>query len=65
MQWDMDFVKGITSFSFVDQTVTSCIGLLIRGPWFSYAHIEVGGGASYARELRSGVLRLRIYLPAY
>ena len=28
--------------------MTSCIGLLIQGPWFSYAHIEVGGGASYA-----------------
>ena len=48
MQGDMDFVNCITSFSFVDQIVTSCIGLLIQGPWFSYAHIEVGGGASYA-----------------
>ena len=28
--------------------MTSCRGLLIQGPRFSYVHIEVGGGASYA-----------------
>ena len=28
--------------------MTSCVGLLINGPRFSYAHIEVGDGASYA-----------------
>ena len=44
----MDFANCLTSFSFTDQIVTGCIGLLVRGPWFSYAHIEVGGGASYA-----------------
>ena len=48
MQGDMDFADCLTSFSFKDQTVTSCVGLLVQGPWFSYAHIEVGGGASYA-----------------
>ena len=48
MQGDMDFANCLTSFSFLDQIVTSCIGLLVQGPWFSYAHIEVGGGASYA-----------------
>ena len=48
MQGDIDFVDCVTSFSFVDQILTSSVGLLIPGPWFSYAHIEVGGGASYA-----------------
>ena len=48
MHGDMDFVNCITSLSIVDQIVTSRIRLLIQGPWFSYAHIEVGGGASYA-----------------
>ena len=64
----MDLVNCITSFSFVDQIVTSSIGLLIQGPWFSYAHIEVGGGdimLSCIREFRSGVLPLPIDLPAY
>ena len=41
MQGDMDFVDCIFSFSFIDQIVTSCIDLLVQGPWFSYAHIEV------------------------
>ena len=48
MQRDMDFADCLTCFSFTDQIVTSCVGLLVQGPWFSYAHIEVGGGASYA-----------------
>ena len=48
MQGDMDFSNSLNSFSFADQIVTSCVGLLINAPWFSYAHIEVGGGASYA-----------------
>ena len=44
----MDFAKCLKSFSFLDQIATSCVGLLVQGPFFSYAHIEVGGGASYA-----------------
>ena len=48
MQGDMDFANCLTSFSFPDQIVTSSVGLLVHGSWFSYAHIEVGGGASYA-----------------
>ena len=28
--------------------MTISVGLIIHGPWFSYAHIEVGGGAPYA-----------------
>ena len=48
MQGDMDFSNCLNSVSFADQIVTSCVALLINGPWFSYAHIEVGVGASYA-----------------
>ena len=48
MKGDKDFFNCWNSFSFVDPIVTSCVGLLINGPWFSYAQIEVGGGASYA-----------------
>ena len=48
MQGDMDFANCLTSFSFTNQIVTSCLGLFVLGPWFSYAHIEVGGGAAYA-----------------
>ena len=44
----MDFGDCVTSFPFKDQIVTSCIGLFVQGPWFSYAHMEVGGGTSDA-----------------
>ena len=27
---------------------TSCIGLIIKGPWFTFAYTENGGGASFA-----------------
>ena len=47
-QGDMDFADCLTSFSFIDQSVTSCIGFLVQGPWFSNAQREVGEGASYA-----------------
>ena len=48
MQVDTDFANCLTSFSIIDQIVTSCIGSLVQGPWFLCAHIEVGGGTSYA-----------------
>ena len=48
MQGDIDLSSCLNSFSFADQIVTSCVGLLINGLRFSYAQIEVGGGAFYA-----------------
>ena len=48
MQADMNFSPCLPPYCFLDQIVTSCMGLLIRGPWFSFAHTEVGGGASFA-----------------
>ena len=44
----MDFSNFLNSLSFEDQIVTSCVGLLINRPWFSYAHVKVDGGAYYA-----------------
>ena len=47
-QADMNFQHCHTPYCFIDQVITSCMGLLINGPWFTYAHVEVGGGASFA-----------------
>ena len=48
MQADMNFSYCLSPYCFLDQIVTSCMGLLINGPWFTYAHTEIGGGASFA-----------------
>ena len=44
----MNFNHCLSPVCFRDQIVTSCMGLLIKGPWFTYAHTEIGGGASFA-----------------
>ena len=48
IQTDMNFNHCISPFCSLDQIVTSCMGLLINGRWFTYAHTEIGGGASFA-----------------
>ena len=48
IQADMNFNHCLSPYCFLDQVVTSCMGLLIKGPWFIYAHTEIGGGASFA-----------------
>ena len=48
IQADMNFSRCLTPFCFVDQIVTICMGLLIKGPWFTYTHTEISGGASFA-----------------
>ena len=48
IQADMNFSHCLSLFCFRDQIVTSCMGLLIKEPWFTYAHTEIGGGASFA-----------------
>ena len=48
LQADMDFSHCLSPYCFIDQVVTSCMGLLINGPWFTFAHTEIGGGASFA-----------------
>ena len=47
LQADMNFSYCLSPYCFIDQLVTSCMGLLINGPWFTYAHTEIGGGASF------------------
>ena len=48
IQADTNFSHCLSRSCFLDQIVTSCMGLLIKGPWFTYAHTEIGGGASFA-----------------
>ena len=48
IQADMNFSHCLSPFCFRDQIITSCMGLLIKGPWFTYTHTEIGGGASFA-----------------
>ena len=48
IQADMDFQHCLSPKCFNDQAITSCMGLLLHGPWFTFAHTEIGGGASYA-----------------
>ena len=51
---DMNFSHCLSPYCFLDQIITSCMGLLIKGPWFTYAHTEVGGGASFV-SLNTGI----------
>ena len=45
----MDFRHCLSPYCFpIDQVITSCMGLLIKGPWFTFAYTENGGGASFA-----------------
>ena len=48
IQADMNFSHSLTPYCFFDHISTSCMGLLIRRPWFTYAFTEIGGGASFA-----------------
>ena len=48
IQANVNFSHCLSPYCFLDQIVTSCMGLLIEGPWFTYAYTEVGGGASFA-----------------
>ena len=48
IQADMNFSHCLSPYCFLDQIVTRCMGLVIKGPWFTYAHKEFSGGASFA-----------------
>ena len=48
IQADTNPSHRLSPHCFGDQTVTSCMGLSIKGPWFTHAHTEIGGGASLA-----------------
>ena len=45
---DIDFRYCLSPYCFSDHVVTSCIGLFKKCPWFTFAHTEIGGGASFA-----------------
>ena len=45
IQADMIFSHCLSPYCFRDQIVTSCMGLLIKGPWFTCAHTEIGGAS--------------------
>ena len=51
---DIDFINCLSPQCFRDQVITNCVGLVNEGPWFSSAHVEIGGGASFAY-LHSGL----------
>ena len=44
----MDFSHCLSPYCFIVQVITSCMGFLLREPWFTFAHTEIGGGASFA-----------------
>ena len=44
----MEFHQCLSLYCFNDQVITSCKVLLTKGPWFTFAHTEIGGGASFA-----------------
>ena len=48
IQADMNLSHCLSPYCFLDQLVTGCMGLLINGPWFTYAQTEIGVGASFA-----------------
>ena len=54
IQADMDFEDCLPASSFSDQQVTSSLALLIHGPWFSPADVEVDGSVAYSY-LHTGV----------
>ena len=47
-QGDIKFNHCLSLYCFLDQIVTSCMGLLIKRPLFNFAQTEIGGGASFA-----------------
>ena len=48
IQADMHFRHFSAPYCFVGQVVTTCMGLLIKWPWFTFAHTDNGGGAFFA-----------------
>ena len=53
IQADMDFRHCLSTYYFTDQVVTSCIGLLKKGPWFIFAHTEIPKSAAALLSLYS------------
>ena len=47
-QAGMNFRPCLSAFCSNDQIIISCMGVLIKRLWFTFAHMEIGGGASFA-----------------
>ena len=47
IQADMDLRHCLSPYCFIDQAVTSCMELKIKGTRFTLAHTETGVGASF------------------
>ena len=45
---DMDFRHCLSPYCFIDQVFFSCMGLLMKGPWFIFTHTVIGEGVSFA-----------------
>ena len=54
IQADMDFSHCLSPSCYIDQVFTKCLSILTKGPWFTFALIEIGGGASSA-SLNKGI----------
>ena len=48
VQADMEFRYCLSPYCFSNQVITSCMGLLLKEPWFTFAHTEICGGPSFA-----------------
>ena len=44
----MNFRYCLSPYCFSDEVVRRCMGLSLKGPWFTFAHTEIGSGASFA-----------------
>ena len=44
----MNFRYCLSPYCFSYEIVRRCMGLLLKSPWFTFAHTEIGGGASFA-----------------
>ena len=68
LQADMNFSHCVSHYFFLDQTITSCMGLFIKGPRLTFDHTEIGGVASFAllnKGKKIGVLPLHLPVLAY
>ena len=55
-QPDMNFSHRLSPYCFLDKIVRSCMGLLIKGPWFTFAQTEIGGGGVSFALLNKGII---------
>ena len=62
---NMGFHHCFSPFCFTDQVVTSCMGLIIKGLWFTYTHTEASMCFSRRPNLYSASSRSRCFKSGY